>query len=75
CSQCGGTGYSGRIGIFEVLEMTKNLGAIILSQPDEKKIGEEAQQQGMLTMRQDGILKGLRGDTSIEEVIRTTLEK
>ncbi len=75
CSQCGGTGYSGRIGIFEVLKMTKNLGAIILSQPDEKKIGEEASQQGMLTMRQDGILKALRGETSMEEVIRTTLEQ
>jgi type IV pilus assembly protein PilB len=75
CSQCGGSGYADRIGIFEVIIMTKELAEIILSEPSEKKIGEEAKRQGMITMRQDGILKVLRGETSIEEVIRITAEE
>jgi len=75
CSQCGGSGYAGRLGIFEVLKMTRELGEIILSEPTEKKISEEAKRQGMITMRQDGFLKVLRGETSLEEIIRTTSEE
>lgn len=72
CSQCGGSGHAGRIGIFEVLEMSRELGEIILSEPTEKKIAEEANRQGMVTIRQDAILKMLQGEISIEEVVRTT---
>ncbi len=75
CSQCGGNGYSGRIGIFEVLEIGKELGEIILSNPTEKRISEEAKRQGMISIRQDGILKVLKGKTSMEEVVRTTSER
>jgi len=72
CDECHGIGFSGRIGIFEVLEMTKNLEEIILKEPSEAKIMEEARRQGMITMRQDGILKVLNGITTIEEVLRET---
>jgi type II secretory ATPase GspE/PulE/Tfp pilus assembly ATPase PilB-like protein len=72
CNLCGKTGYSGRIGIFEVLKMTKEISDIILEQPDEKKLIEAAKKQGMITMRQDGIIKALEGLTSPEEVIRVT---
>jgi len=72
CSQCGGSGYTGRIGIFEVLEMSRDLGEIILSEPTEKKIAEEANRQGMISIRQDAILKMLRGEISMDEVMRTT---
>ncbi|MEA3452729.1 MAG: GspE/PulE family protein [Patescibacteria group bacterium] len=72
CSQCGGGGYSGRIGLFEVLEMNRDLGEIILAEPTEKRIAEEAKRQGMISIRQDAVLKMLRGEISIEEVIRTT---
>jgi len=72
CSQCGGSGYSGRIGTFEVLEMSRELGEIILVEPTEKKIAEEAKRQGMITIRQDAVLKMLKGEISIEEVVRTT---
>ena len=75
CIECGHTGYSGRIGIFEVLRMTKNLEKIILTQPTEEKIRKEAKKQGMITMRQDGIIKALKGLTTIEEVIRVTEEQ
>jgi type IV pilus assembly protein PilB len=72
CDACHKIGFSGRIGIFEVLEMTKNLEEIILKEPSEAKIMEEAKRQGMVTMRQDGILKVLNGLTTIEEVLRET---
>jgi type IV pilus assembly protein PilB len=72
CDECNKVGFSGRIGIFEVLEMTKNLEEIILKEPSEAKILEEARRQGMITMRQDGILKVLKGITTIEEVLRET---
>jgi len=74
CSQCGGKGYSDRTAVFEVLTMTKQLSDIILAGFDSAKVQQEAQRQGMITMRQDGVLKLLKGETSIEEVIRVTSE-
>ena len=72
CDECHKVGFSGRIGIFEVLEITKNLEEIILKEPSEANIAEEAKRQGMITMKQDGILKILKGETTIEEVLRET---
>jgi len=75
CKRCSQVGYSGRIGIFEILEMTNQLAKIILETPSEAKIQEEAERQGMITMKQDGILKILEGITSLEEVLRVAEEK
>ncbi len=75
CRKCKFRGYSGRIAIFEVLEITDNLSDIILKEPTEGKIFQEAERQAMVTMRQDGILKALNGLTSIEEVLRVTKER
>ncbi len=75
CKRCNNLGYSGRIGIFEILEMTKNLEKIILKEPSEATIREEADRQGMVTMKQDGMLKVLEGVTSLEEVLRVAEEK
>jgi type IV pilus assembly protein PilB len=75
CRDCHNTGFSGRIALFEILEMTPQLAEIILKEPSEAKILEEAKRQGMLTMKQDGILKVLDGITTIEEVIRVAEEK
>lgn len=61
-------GTRGRVGVFEVLSMTPELEKIILSGPSESKIQEEAKRQGMITMRQDGIMKTLKGDISLEEL-------
>lgn len=74
CKKCGGKGTRGRIAIFEVLEMTKELEEIILGKPTETKLLEEARRQGMITMRQDGILKALRGIVGLEEVLGATGE-
>ncbi|MFH1841323.1 MAG: GspE/PulE family protein [Candidatus Nealsonbacteria bacterium] len=70
CKKCKSTGYAGRIALFEVLEMTRELSEIILKEPNENKIFDEAKRQGMITMKQDGILKALDGVTSIEEILR-----
>ncbi len=75
CKKCKNTGYSGRIALFEILEMTPQLSEIILKTPVESKIQAEAQRQGMITMKQDGVLKILDGITSVEEVLRAAEEK
>lgn len=72
CKACSSTGYTGRIGIFEVLEMSDELSGIILSTPSDANISKEGVRQGMITLRQDGILKALGGQTTYEEVIRAT---
>lgn len=74
CKRCG-SGYSGRVGIYEVLEITKELSKMILTSPGENDIKKEAERQGMITMKQDGILKVLEGLTSLEEVLRVAEEK
>ena len=65
-------GTRGRIGVFEVLEMTKELEKIILEGPSEDKIIKEARRQNMITMREDGILKALRGIIGVEELMEVT---
>jgi len=75
CNRCNKTGYSGRIGIYEILEMTEELNRIILQNPSEMAIKKEAERQGMVTMKQDGILKMLEGITSLEEVLSVAEEK
>ena len=75
CSKCGREGYYERVAIFEVLSMTDELANISLKEPSSTEIGKEAKRQGMMTMKQDGILKVLAGVTTIEEVLRVAEEK
>lgn len=74
CSKCMNKGYSGRIAVTEVLKMTDSLADIILKGASPEEIKKEAKKQGMITMKQDGILKVLSGITSLEEVLRATEE-
>ncbi len=75
CESCSFTGYTGRVGLFEVLSMSDELAELIQKNPLESSIFKVAQKQGMLTMEQEGILKVLNGQTSIEEVVRATEER
>ena len=75
CRKCNNEGFTGRIGLFEILSMTDQLSDIILKEPSEREIAKEAERQGMITMKQDGILKVLNGVTTIEEVLRVAEEK
>jgi len=75
CPKCNKTGFSGRIAVFEVLAMTDELADLILKEPTELKLREEAKRQGMITMLQDGIIKVLDGIATMEEVLRVAEEK
>jgi len=65
-------GYSGRAGLYEVMDVTEEIQALIVSHATSAEIQRKAQEQGMVTMRQDGYLKALQGITTIEEVNRVT---
>ena len=71
CKQCHGLGFKGRIGIYEIMAMSKEIEKLIASsQVSEYAIQEVAVKEGMISMVQDGILKAARGVTTIEEVFR-----
>lgn len=72
CKICHYTGYAGRIGIFEVLEVTKNIRSLITQKADADVIGQQAIKDGMTTMLDDGIRKVVKGLTTLEEVLRVT---
>ena len=74
CPACKNKGISGRVALFEVMEMTPELRNIISEDPDEPKILEESKRQQMITLRQDGIMKAINGLVSMEEVLRETTE-
>lgn len=74
CEKCGHTGYTGRMGIYEVLPMTPEIQDLVSEKASSRKILEEAQKLGMITLKQDGIIKVLRGDTTMDEIIRVTTE-
>lgn len=65
-------GYSGRAGLFEVMEVTEEIQQLITAQASSTEIQKKAIEQGMITMRQDGYLKALQGITTLEEVNRVT---
>ncbi|MDZ4226370.1 MAG: ATPase, T2SS/T4P/T4SS family, partial [Patescibacteria group bacterium] len=70
CKECHGRGYKGRIGIFEAIFMDSAIENILREKPSEREIAEAAKPQGVPTMPQDGILKVLRGVTSLDELKR-----
>jgi len=74
CKTCKGKGISGRIAIFEIFKMTRELGDLINAGFTENKLIDQAKKQGMVTMRQDGILKALAGQVSIEAILKETGE-
>lgn len=74
CPICNQTGYKGRVGVTEVLTMTNNLKNIIVEGTFTQKIAEEARAQNMITMKQDGVIKVLKGMTTMEEILRVTKE-
>ena len=74
CKNCGDSGYTGRIGLYEVLEITEQLKELVLKKESSFKIQELAIKEGMITMLGDGILKSIAGNTTLEEVWRITQE-
>jgi type II secretory ATPase GspE/PulE/Tfp pilus assembly ATPase PilB-like protein len=74
CEKCNNTGFRGRIGIFEAFLIDDNMEKFIMTSPSIAALKEKARKQGMATMYQDGLLKVLAGETTIEEVEKTTAE-
>ena len=72
CPACEYTGYSGRTGIFEILEITPKLSQVIIQKVPSDVLSLEARKEGMKTMKQDGLAKVLEGITTLEEVFRVT---
>lgn len=72
CKICHNTGYAGRIGVFEVLEVTKEIKDLIAQKKDSDVIVQEAIKEGMTTMFDDGLDKVAKGLTSLEEILRVT---
>jgi general secretion pathway protein E len=72
CDACFHSGFKGRIGIFEIIEMTPPLKSLVLETYDSNRIKEEALKLGMVTLRMDGLDKVLSGVTTLEEVLRAT---
>ncbi|MCC6713031.1 MAG: type IV-A pilus assembly ATPase PilB [Candidatus Dadabacteria bacterium] len=72
CKTCSGTGYKGRLAVFEVMEINEELKEFILSGASALEIKREAIRQGMMTLRQSALVKLKQGITTIEEVVRNT---
>jgi type IV pilus assembly protein PilB len=72
CLECNDSGYRGRVGIFEVLPVNADLRDVLLSTPTEGEVTKIAVAMAMVTMRQAGIAKAKRGETTYEEVLRVT---
>lgn len=72
CDNCNHTGYKGRAGIYEVLDNTEAVQKLIVAGATSEEIESTAIKGGMMTMQIDGLIKALRGQTSIEEILRVT---
>jgi len=70
CETCAGSGYLGRVGVFELFPVSDAVSKLTLSRATMKEIEEQAVKDGMITMKQDGYLKALEGTTTLEEVLR-----
>ncbi len=73
CSECNETGYKGRLGIFEIFEITDEVRHMVYSQVSSADLRHKARELGMRTLREDGIRKVLSGHTTLEEVFRVTM--
>lgn len=75
CEACNMTGYRGRMGIYEVLGNSQEVQKLIVGNATSDIIQDQSIKEGMITMQVDGFIKALRGQTSIEEILRVTAEK
>jgi type IV pilus assembly protein PilB len=74
CSICNNTGYKGRVGLYEVMAIKEEIKELILSRASTSEVKKEAMRLGMKTLRQSGIIKIRDGLTTIEEVLRSTMD-
>jgi type IV pilus assembly protein PilB len=70
CDSCGGTGFKGRVGIYELLEMTPEIEELVIARATSAELSQQARKQGMKLMFEDGFQKALSGLTTMEELMR-----
>jgi type IV pilus assembly protein PilB len=75
CKNCNNTGYSGRIGLYEVMEIGEEIQELILVGASARELRRKAAEEGMISLRQSGINKIKLGLTTIEEVVRETVHQ
>jgi len=73
CATCNGTGYKGRVGLYEVLEINDAVRELIMMGANSVELRKKAIEEGMLTLRMSGLEKIKQGITTIEEVLRETV--
>ena len=73
CERCSGTGYRGRIGIYEMMVLTDEIKELVLRRASSGEIGRVAEAAGMVRLREDGLRKAAEGITTVEEVLRTVV--
>lgn len=74
CKECDGIGYKDRLGIFEILELSKEISKLIIEKRDTEVIKKQAIKEGMTTLLEDGFIKAKKGETTIEEILRVSKE-
>jgi type IV pilus assembly protein PilB len=72
CSRCGNSGYRGRVGLYSVMRMTERIKDMTVNLASQAEISNVARQEGMATLREDGLAKARAGLTSFDEVVRVT---
>jgi type IV pilus assembly protein PilB len=72
CNMCNHTGYLGRMGIYEVLSNSEGIQKLIINNTTSENLEAQAIKDGMIKMQTDGLIKALRGETTIEEIMRVT---
>jgi type IV pilus assembly protein PilB len=73
CDRCGGTGYKGRVGLFEIMEVSESLRERIIHSAPISELREQAIQEGMSTLRLSGLMKVRDGVTTLDEIVRETM--
>ncbi|HQD84065.1 MAG TPA: ATPase, T2SS/T4P/T4SS family, partial [Quisquiliibacterium sp.] len=74
CERCNGSGYKGRVGIYQVMPITEEIQRIILTNGNAMQIAEQAKREGVNDLRRSGLIKVMQGTTTIEEVFGVTNE-
>jgi type IV pilus assembly protein PilB len=72
CERCGGTGFRGRVGAFEIMEITPAITRLVMERANSQDLLSAARAEGMTVMREDAVAKAMRGLTTLEEAVRTT---
>jgi type IV pilus assembly protein PilB len=75
CADCRNTGYKGRLAIFEMIPMARDLRKLVFDNANEDEIRQSALNNGMVTLRDAGLERVLDGTTSVEEILRSTVEE